>query len=127
MPGRPVSGSMFAVTCEAIAVATTIRTSSSSTSAAPAEEAMVSFRVIGQPTPRVDGVAKVTGAALYAADVPQKGLLWGKALHSPHAHARITGIDTTAARALPGVHAVITGNDIGPGLYGRMAVRDIPP
>lgn len=87
---------------------------------------MVSYRVIGTPTPRVDGVAKVTGRARYAADIPLEGLLWGKVLHSPYPHARILRIDTSAALALPGVHAVITGADVGEGLYGRMAVRDIP-
>ncbi|MGE0059053.1 MAG: xanthine dehydrogenase family protein molybdopterin-binding subunit [Dehalococcoidia bacterium] len=88
---------------------------------------MVSYRVIGKPTPRVDGVAKVTGAAMYAADVPLTGVLWGKVLHSPYAHARILRIDTSAAEALPGVVAVITGADTGSGLYGRMSVRDVPP
>ena len=70
---------------------------------------MVSYRVIGTSTPRVDGVDKVTGKALYSADFPLTGVLWGKVLHSPHAHARIVSIDTSAARALPGVVAVITG------------------
>src|SRR5688572_29690787 len=87
---------------------------------------MVSYRVIGTSTPRTDGVAKVTGKALYAADVPLTGVIWGKVLHSPHAHARIVSIDTSAAAALPGVQAVITGADTGTGLYGRMSVRDIP-
>jgi CO/xanthine dehydrogenase Mo-binding subunit len=91
------------------------------------EECMVSYRVIGQPVPRVDGVAKVTGRALYAADVQLPGVLWGKVLHSPYSHARIVSIDTSAARALPGVQAVITGADVRPGYYGRMAVRDVPP
>jgi CO/xanthine dehydrogenase Mo-binding subunit len=87
---------------------------------------MVTYRVIGTSTPRVDGVEKVTGTAVYAADVPLTNVLWGKVLHSPHAHARIVSIDTSAARALPGVVAVITGADTGTGLYGRMAVRDVP-
>src|SRR5262245_16320072 len=87
---------------------------------------MVAYRVIGKPTPRVDGVAKVTGRALYSADVPLTGALWGKLLHSPYAHARIVSIDTAAAKALPGVRAVITGADTGTGLYGRVSVRDIP-
>lgn len=88
---------------------------------------MVSYRVIGTSTPRVDGVAKVTGKALFSADIPLSGVLWGRVLHSPHSHARIISIDTAAARDLPGVRAVITGDDIGPGLYGRVSVRDIPP
>ncbi len=44
---------------------------------------MVAFQVIGKPTPRVDGVDKVSGRALYTADVSLPGTLWGKTLHSP--------------------------------------------
>src|SRR5690606_2361211 len=66
-----------------------------------------------------------TGAATYAADVILPGELFGKALHSPYAHARIVRIDTSAARALPGVHAVITGEDVRGSLFGR-AIRDVP-
>jgi carbon-monoxide dehydrogenase large subunit len=86
---------------------------------------MVAYRVIGRPTPRVDGVEKVTGDAHYTADVALPGTLWGKALHSPYAHARIVSVDTSRARALPGVHAVITGADIDANLYGRI-IKDIP-
>ena len=86
---------------------------------------MVTYDVIGQPTPRVDGAAKATGRARYAADVDLPGTLWGKSLHSPYAHARIVRIDTTAARQVPGVHAVITGADVRGGLWGR-AVKDVP-
>jgi len=82
-------------------------------------------QVLGQPIGRVDGVQKVTGEAPYTADLPLEGVLWGKALHSPYAHARIVGIDATAARALPGVFAVITGADTGNGLYGSN-LRDLP-
>src|SRR5690606_41460599 len=60
-----------------------------------------------------------------AADHPLPGLLWGKTLHSPHPHARIVRIDTSAARALPGVHAVLTGADIEHGPWGR-AIKDAP-
>ena len=77
---------------------------------------MATYHVIGQPTPRVDGTAKTTGHARYAADVSLPGTLWGKSLHSPYAHARIVRIDTTAAKQVPGVHAVITGAD-GGGLW----------
>ncbi len=86
---------------------------------------MVTYRVIGVPTPRVDGVEKVTGRARYTADVPVPGVVWGKALHSPHPHARILKIDAAAARNLPGVHAVITGVDTGPIRYGRI-IKDVP-
>lgn len=60
---------------------------------------------------RPDGVPKVTGAARYGADYAPPGMLWGKVLRSPHAHARILSIDTTKAKALKGVHAVVTGAD----------------
>ena len=66
-------------------------------------------RVIGTRTPKVDGVEKVTGRAQYGADVQLSGLLVGRILPSPFAHPRIVSIDTSAAEALPGVLAVVTG------------------
>ena len=86
---------------------------------------MGTYQVIGTPTRRVDGDDKATGRARYAADMSLPGTLWGKSLHSPYAHARIVRIDTTAARRVPGVHAVITGADVRAGLWGRM-VKDVP-
>jgi len=71
-----------------------------------------SFRIIGRKTPKVDAIDKVTGRAQFGADVRLPHLLIGKVLRSPHAHARIRRIDTSKAVALPGVHAVITGNDL---------------
>jgi carbon-monoxide dehydrogenase large subunit len=73
-----------------------------------------------EPEYRVEGPLKVTGRARYTADVQLPGLLWAKFLLSPHAHARIVSVDTTAARAIPGVHAVLTGQDVGPKLFGRV-------
>src|SRR5215471_6330284 len=70
------------------------------------------FRVIGRRTPKVDALDKVTGRAQFGADVTLPRMLVGKVLRSPHAHARITRIDTSKAAALPGVKAVITGNDL---------------
>ena len=70
------------------------------------------YRVIGTRPVRPDGVDKVTGRAVYGADVQLPRLLHGKVLRSPHAHARIKSIDTRKAAALPGVHAVITGADM---------------
>jgi CO/xanthine dehydrogenase Mo-binding subunit len=67
---------------------------------------------IGKRTVRPDGADKVTGRAAYAADTTMPGMLWGKVLRSPHPHARIKGIDTSKAEALPGVKAVITGKDL---------------
>jgi xanthine dehydrogenase molybdenum-binding subunit len=69
------------------------------------------FSVVGTRPVRPDGLDKVTGRANYGADLALPGMLYGKVLRSPHAHARIRGIDTTAASALPGVRAVVTGAD----------------
>ncbi len=73
------------------------------------------FKIIGQRVVRPDGVDKVTGRAQYGADVKPAGLLYGKVLRSPHAHARIVSIDTSAAAKLPGVKAVVTGKDLHAG------------
>jgi CO/xanthine dehydrogenase Mo-binding subunit len=67
---------------------------------------------IGKRTPRPDGQDKVTGRAQYGADFTLPGMIWGKVLRSPHAHARIKSINTDKAAALPGVKAVMTANDI---------------
>src|SRR5262245_7934810 len=71
-----------------------------------------SFRIIGRRTPKVDALDKVTGRAQFGADVALPRTLVGKVLRSPHAHARITRIDTSKAAALSGVKAVITGHDL---------------
>src|SRR5438093_6994400 len=67
------------------------------------------FQHIGTRPVRHDGVDKVTGRANYGADYNLPGLLHGAVLRSPHAHARIVSIDTSAAEAMPGVKAVVTG------------------
>jgi CO/xanthine dehydrogenase Mo-binding subunit len=69
------------------------------------------FKVVGQRPLRPDGVDKVTGRALYGADLSLPGMLVGRVLRSPHAHARIRSLDTSAAQALPGVKAVVTASD----------------
>ena len=69
------------------------------------------FAVIGTNPVRPDGVDKVTGHAIYGADVKLQGMLYGKVLRSPHAHALIKSINFTKALELPGVHAVITHSD----------------
>ncbi len=68
--------------------------------------------VIGTSPVRPDGVDKVTGRALYGADIRLQGMLYGGVKRSPHAHAIIKSIDFSKALALPGVHAIITHNDI---------------
>ena len=70
------------------------------------------YKVIGTRPVRPDGVDKVTGRAVYAADVQMTGLLHGFVLRSPHAHAHIRSIDTSKAEALPGVRAVVTAADL---------------
>src|SRR3954471_18714205 len=67
---------------------------------------------IGADTPRRGLAAKVRGDANYTADLKRPGMLYGRILRSPHAHARITRIDASAAMALPGVHAVLTHADV---------------
>ena len=67
---------------------------------------------IGKNTIRPDGAEKVTGRAAFAADTNMPGMIWGKVLRSPHAHANIRSIDTSKAEALPGVKAVVTAKDV---------------
>ncbi|MDP7210329.1 MAG: xanthine dehydrogenase family protein molybdopterin-binding subunit [Vicinamibacterales bacterium] len=68
-------------------------------------------RVVGQRFPKIDGIDKVTGVAQFGADVKIPGTLYAKVLRSPLAHAKIKKINTSQAEALPGVKAVITGED----------------
>lgn len=70
------------------------------------------LRVVGQPLRKVDAVAKVTGATVFADDLHLPRMLFCKMLRSPHAHARIVNIDVTKAAKLPGVKAVLTGKDL---------------
>ena len=70
------------------------------------------YRVVGTRPIRHDGTDKVTGRATYGADFRLPGLLHGKILRSPHAHARIRSIDASRAEALPGVRAVVTARDL---------------
>jgi 4-hydroxybenzoyl-CoA reductase subunit alpha len=70
------------------------------------------FNIVGRPQRKVDGPAKATGRARYTDDIQLPGMLHGKILRSPHPHARIVGIDTSAAQALDGVHAVVTGKEM---------------
>src|SRR5437667_9325400 len=69
------------------------------------------FKWVGTRPIRPDGVPKVTGRAMYAADYTMAGAIIGKILRSPHAHARIRSINTSKAEKLPGVKAVITAKD----------------
>src|ERR1700693_1603923 len=75
------------------------------------------LQVVGTRPIRPDGVDKVTGRANFGADMTMPGMLWGKIKRSPHAHARILGVKTDKALALPGVKAVVTRADF----------PDVPP
>lgn len=71
-----------------------------------------SNRVVGTPVGRTEGPEKTTGSAKYGEDATLPGMLWARVLRSPSPHARIVSVDTSAAEAVPGVHAVITGADL---------------
>jgi len=77
------------------------------------------YKVIGTRPVRHDGVDKVTGRAKYGADYSFPGMLHGKVLRSPHAHALIKSINVDKARALPGVKAIVTSADL-PELADKM-------
>ena len=79
------------------------------------------FRHIGKSPDRSEALEKVTGRATYVYDMELPGMLHAKVLHSPHARANIKSIDTSAAKALPGVKAVLTGED-APYLVGLYVV-----
>jgi len=85
----------------------------------------LAFHSIGKAQPRVEGYGKVTGQTKYAADLPFEGLLWAKVLRSPLPHARIVKIDTSKAKALTGVRAVLTGADVAD-IYVGTRVKDQP-
>ncbi|MDZ7843643.1 MAG: molybdopterin cofactor-binding domain-containing protein [Anaerolineales bacterium] len=70
------------------------------------------WQQVGKPKEKVDAVKLVQGKPAFAADIDKRDMLYAKVLHSPHAHARITRIDAEKARAMPGVAAVLTYQDV---------------
>jgi CO/xanthine dehydrogenase Mo-binding subunit len=99
---------------------------SATPAAAPATRRRLEHGRVGESVRRVDAVPKVAGEFAYASDLHAAGMLWGHTVRSPHAHARILGIDTTRARGMPGVHAVLTHDDVpGEKRYG-LEFRDQP-
>ena len=82
---------------------------------------MTDFSIIGKPIAMIDAAGKTTGAGKYADDFKLPGMLIGKILHSPYPHARIRSIDTSRAKAVDGVVAVVTGED-APNPYGILPV-----
>src|SRR5215208_5178413 len=95
--------------------------------AIPAAEGLTAevFASLVEPEERVEGHLKVRGVARYAADATRPGMLWSAVLYSPVPHARIVVLDATRARSTPGVHAVLTGEELGSTLRGRR-IRDWP-
>lgn len=83
------------------------------------------YSVVGHDVPRIDGHEKASGRAEFVADVTLPGMLWGAVLRSPYAHARIKSIDTSKARKLRGVWAVVTAENTPKRLWGAF-VRDMP-
>lgn len=87
---------------------------------------MEDLAVVGKRLPPIDGADKAEGTSRYTSDRTLPGMLFGQILRSPHAHAKILGIDTTRAESLPGVRAVITAKD-APGikyLHARGSFQD---
>ena len=81
---------------------------------------MTTRNVIGKPTASIEGPTKVSGDAKYAVDAALPGMAWVKLLRSPYPHARIVSVDTSKAQALPGVLAVMTGEDVRGTRTGNM-------
>ena len=81
---------------------------------------------VGQSPRRADGAGKVRGDFTYSSDLTVEGMLWGATVRSPHPYARIVAIDATEARGMPGVHAVLTHQDVpGQKMYG-LEIQDQP-
>jgi CO/xanthine dehydrogenase Mo-binding subunit len=81
--------------------------------------AKAEYTVLGTSTPRMGGVERVIGAGIYGIDLELKGELHGGILRSQYAHAKIVSIDTSEAKKIPGVHAVVTAADAPDVRYGR--------
>ena len=80
--------------------------------------------VVGKRIPRIDGLDKATGRAVYSVDVNLPGMLYGSVVRSPLPHARILRIDTSVALRIPGVKAIVTGRDF-PFVFGAL-IQDQP-
>jgi len=81
---------------------------------------------VGESAPRPDGIPKVQGQFAFGSDLFAEGMLWGHTLRSPHPHARITSLDIAPALAMPGVHAVLTADDVPGKLTYGLEVQDQP-
>jgi len=85
------------------------------------------YQIVGKPEIKVDAIKLVQGKPAFTADIEKRGLLHAKVLHSPHAHARIKKIDASKARALEGVAAVLTWQDIPRVVYSTAGQSDPIP
>ncbi len=85
------------------------------------------WQTVGKPEKKVDAVKLAQGKPAFAADIEKRGMLVAKVLHSPHAHARIKRIDASAAKAIPGVAAVLTWQDIPRVVYSTAGQSDPIP
>ena len=83
------------------------------------------LNIVGHPMERIEGPDKVGGKTVYTADVKLPGLIWGKCLRSPLAHARIARVDASRAKKVKGVRAVLTGEDLPPFRVG-LSLQDTP-
>ena len=84
------------------------------------------MKAVGARLPRYDGVGHVTGRTQYVDDVRIHGTLWAKALRSPHHSALIRSLDTSRAEGMPGVHAVVTHQDVPHNVYGHLEGLGVP-
>ncbi|MEN6616855.1 MAG: xanthine dehydrogenase family protein molybdopterin-binding subunit, partial [Syntrophorhabdus sp.] len=73
---------------------------------------MDGLKFVGRRVPKKDAPLKATGGAIYIQDLKVPGMLYGKILYSKYPHAKIIRIDTGRAKALPGVKAILTGEDV---------------
>src|SRR5918993_1349464 len=85
----------------------------------------MNLKFVGRPISRVDGSDKVSGNTVYTADVQLPGMLWGKCLRSPYAHARIISINTEQAKKVKSVSAILTDRDLPAHRIG-LSLQDTP-
>ena len=123
-PAGPNGGEPFPEGRDAAGPETQTRTRTLPVTVAPPQT-----QVVNKPEPKVDAVKLAKGRPVFADDVELPGMLHGGLLTSPHAHARIVSIDTSKAKALPGVHAVLTYQDVERVIYasGGQSYPNPPP